>query len=236
MELGFQIRLEYLNLFEKLKSAVPQFMNNMKSNIENFMKKTEAQKNAYLKDLNKKLSEMQQSIKEDIQNRKEAFRVKVKDLMAKATEAAKFLSYKVCDMADMDYEECRTDKKKLITNLLLLIKENFGQCSVIIGQISRITENAEMSLKYILFLVNAITENPDAIEKAQSQILFDVLHCLQYKVEEYWPMISADFSDLQISLNIRQDLTNLLLNTYTNLVNVIHQEELDGDIDKAEQV
>ena len=70
--------------------------------------------------------------------------------MAKATEAAKFLSYKVCDMADMDYEECRTDKKKLITNLLLLIKENFGQCSVIIGQISRITENAEMSLKYIL--------------------------------------------------------------------------------------
>ena len=46
-------------------------------------------------------------------------------------------------------------------------------------------------------------------------------------------MISADFSDRQISLNIRQDLTNLLLNTYTNLVNVIHQEELDGDIDKA---
>ena len=232
--LDFKFDWNILNLFEKLKSAVPQFMNNMKSNIENFMKKTEAQKNAYLKDLNTKLAEMQQSIKEDIQNRKEAFRVKVKDLMAKATEAAKFLSYKVCDMADMDYEECRTDKKKLITNLLLLIKENFGQCSVIIGQISRITENAEMSLKYILFLVNAITENPDAIEKAQSQILFDVLHCLQYKVEEYWPMISADFSDRQISLNIRQDLTNLLLNTYTNLVNVIHQEELDGDIDKAD--
>ena len=91
-----------------------------------------------------------------------------------------------------------------------------------------------MSLKYILFLVNAITENPDAIEKAQSQILFDVMHCLQYKVEEYWPMISADFDDREISLNIRQDITSLLLNTYTNLVNVIHQEEIDGDIEKAD--
>ena len=77
---------------------------------------------------------MQQNIKEDIRQRKETFRVKVKDLMEKATEAAKFLSYKVCDTVDMDYEECRTDKKKLITSLLLLIRDNFGQCSVIIGK------------------------------------------------------------------------------------------------------
>ena len=60
------------------------------------------------------------------------------------------------------------------------------------------------------------------------------MHCLQYKVEEYWPMISADFDDHEISLNIRQDITSLLLNTYTNLVNVIHQEEIDGDIEKAD--
>ena len=230
----FKFDWNILNLFEKFKSALPQFVNNMKSKIQDFMKKTEDQKNAYLQDLNKKLTEMQQNIKEDIKQRKETFRVKVKDLMEKATEAAKFLSYKVCDTVDMDYEECRRDKKKLVTSLLLLIRDNFGQCSVIIGQISRITENAEMSLKYILFLVNAITENPDAIEKAQSQILFDVLHCLQYKVEEYWPMISADFDDHEISLNIRQDITSLLLNTYTNLVNVIHQEEIDGDIEKAD--
>lgn len=59
----FKFDWNILNLFKKLKSAVPQFMNNMKSNIENFMKKTEAQKNAYLKDLNTKLAEMQQSIK-----------------------------------------------------------------------------------------------------------------------------------------------------------------------------
>ena len=128
----FKFDWNILNLFEKFKSALPQFVNNMKSKIQDFMKKTEDQKNAYLKDLNKKITEMQQNIKEDIRQRKETFRVKVKDLMEKATEAAKFLSYKVCDAVDMDYEECRTDKKKLITSLLLLIRDNFGQCSVII--------------------------------------------------------------------------------------------------------
>ena len=112
----------------------------MKSKIQDFMKKTEDQKNAYLQELNKKLTEMQQNIKEDIRQRKETFRVKVKDLMEKATEAAKFLSYKVCDAVDMDYEECRRDKKKLVTSLLLLIrvrpmlgyhwtnKQNYGKC------------------------------------------------------------------------------------------------------------
>ena len=111
MELGFQIRLEYPQFICKIKISCTSIHEQYEIKYRKFHEKTEAQKNAYLKDLNKKLSEMQQSIKEDIQNRKEAFRVKVKDLMAKATEAAKFLSYKVCDMADMDYEECRTDKK-----------------------------------------------------------------------------------------------------------------------------
>ena len=143
----FKFDWNILNLFEKFKSALPQFVNNMKSKIQDFMKKTEDQKNAYLQDLNKKIAEMQQNIKEDIKQRKETFRVKVKDLMEKATEAAKFLSYKVCDAVDMDYEECRRDNKKLVTSLLLLIRDNFGQSSFIIGQIRRITENAEMSLK-----------------------------------------------------------------------------------------
>ena len=45
--------------------------------------------------------------------------------MAKATEAAKFLSYKVCDMADMDYEECRTDKKKIDNKFTSFNKRKF---------------------------------------------------------------------------------------------------------------
>ena len=60
----FKFDWNILNLFEKFKSALPQFVNNMKSKIQDFMKKTEDQKNAYLQDLNKKLTEMQQNIKE----------------------------------------------------------------------------------------------------------------------------------------------------------------------------
>ena len=98
-------------------------------------------------------------------------------------------------------------KKKLISNLLGAIQENFGECSVIINEISKLTENAEMNLKYILFLVNTISENPDAIDKGKSQILYDILNCLQGKLEEYWPTISANLGTNEI--NVKLDVTNL---------------------------
>jgi len=84
---------------------------------------------------------------------------------------------------------------------------------------------------YLLFLANAISENPDALEKGKSQIVYDILNCLQDKFEEYWPTIQAKLGDQE--KNVKIDVTNLLLNSYSNLVNVIHFDEIDGYIQKA---
>jgi hypothetical protein len=161
----------------------------MKSKIKDFMNKAEAEKQQIMENLNSEISALQQKIKDDIAQKKEDFENELKNLIEKGTEVAKYLSYKVCDIAQMDYEDCRNNKKQLLLNLLNAVKENFGQCSVVIQQITKLTESAELNLKYILFLINAITENPDAIEKGKTQVVYDILNCLEEKLEEYWPIV-----------------------------------------------
>ena len=231
----FNFDWDFDKFLEIFKSAIPQFIKDMQDKIKNFMNEAEEQKNAILQSLENTILELQQQIKEEIKEQQENAEKHIKELIEKGTEIAKYLSYKVCDIADMDYEECRNDKKKLLSNLLGAVKDNFGECSVIIGQISKLTEDASLNLKYILFLIDAITENPDAIEKGKSQIVYDILNCLEDKLEEYWPAISAKIGNQEISVNTKLDITNLLLKSYSNLVNVIHFEEIDGYIKKANE-
>ena len=230
---NWDIHFDWDSLFDLFKSAIPEFLKKMKDKLKDFLKKTEEEKNNFLKELNTTISDLREKIKNEIAEQKENVEEKIKDLVEKATEAAKYISLKVCDVADMTYEECRTDKKKLITNLLQVVKDNFGECSVVIGQISKLTENAEMNLKYILFLIDSITENPDAIEKGKSQIVYDILNCLKDKMEDYWPTISAQIGEQSLSITAKKDVTSLLLKSISNLVNIIHFEEIDGYIQKA---
>ena len=231
----FNFDWDFDKFLEIFKSAIPQFIKDMQDKIKNFMNEAEEQKNAILQGLKNRILELQQQIKEEIKEQQEKAKEHIKELIEKGTEIAKYLSYKVCDIADMDYEECRNDKKKLLSNLLGAVKDNFGECSVIIGQISKLTEDASLNLKYILFLIDSITENPDAIEKGKSQIVYDILNCLEDKLEEYWPAISAKIGNQEISVKTKLDITNLLLKSYSNLVNVIHFEEIDGYIKKANE-
>ena len=231
----FNFDWDFDKFLEIFKSAIPQFIKDMQDKIKNFMNEAEEQKDAILQGLKNRILELQQQIKEEIKEQQENAEKHIKELIEKGTEIAKYLSYKVCDIADMDYEECRNDKKKLLSNLLGAVKDNFGECSVIIGQISKLTEDASLNLKYILFLIDAITENPDAIEKGKSQIVYDILNCLEDKLEKYWPAISAKIGNQEISVNTKLDITNLLLKSYSNLVNVIHFEEIDGYITKANE-
>ena len=224
---------DIFGLLDFFKSGVPQFIKDIQTNIKKFIEKTEDQKNAYIAELNTKVTELYQKIKKEAEEKKELIEEDLKSLVEKVTEASNFLSYKICDMADMSYEECRNDKKKVFSNLLNAVKENFGQCSSIINQISVLTESPENGLKYILFLVNSLSENPDAIEQGKSQIIYDILNCLQEKLDDYWPMIKAKLSNTDLEFNLKLDIINLLAKSFSNLINVIEYEELDGYIKKV---
>ena len=227
----FNFDWDFDELINKFKNLIPDFINKMQSTINNFIEKTEEQKNEFLKDLDKKISSLQEKIKNKVDEKKED----IKELVEKATEAAKCLSHKICNIAGMEDEECRNDKKKLLSNLLGAVKDNLGECSVIVETIGKLTEKAELDLKYFLFLVESLTENPDAIDKGKSQIIYDIMNCLQDKFEDIWQKVNGNIEDQEISINTKEMITNILLKSYSNLVNVIRFEEIDGFIKKANE-
>ena len=226
---------KFKDFLDKFKSKVPEFIKNMQNKVKEFIEKTEEQKNYFIEELNSKVIELYEDIKQDIIKKKEDVESKIKTLIEKTTEASKFLSYKICDIARLDYEECRNDKKKLFTNLLDVVKENFGKCSTIIEELSSLSDDIEQNLKYFLFMAISLSENPDAIEEGKSQVIFDILNCLKDKFEDYWPSINSTILNYELRISTKQDIMNLLLNSFSNLVNVIHFEEIDGFITKANE-
>ena len=226
---------KFKDFLDKFKSKVPEFIKNMQNKVKEFIEKTEEQKNYFIEELNSKVIELYEDIKQDIINKKEDVESKIKTLIEKTTEASKYLSYKICDIARLDYEECRNDKKKLFTNLLDVVKENFGKCSTIIEELSSLSDDIEQNLKYFLFMAISLSENPDAIEEGKSQVIFDILNCLKDKFEDYWPSINSTILNYELRISTKQDIMNLLLNSFSNLVNVIHFEEIDGFITKANE-
>ena len=59
------------------------------------------------------------------------------------------------------------------------------------------------------------------------------MNCLEEKLEVYWPIVSANLAKGEISINVKEDITNLLLSSYSKLVDMIQYDELDGNIEKA---
>ena len=226
---NFNWELKWKEFLANFKSKIPDFIKNLQDKTKDFLEKTEEYKNNIIKELNSKVVELCENIRQEKENIEE----KMKSLIEKTTEASKYLSYKVCDKANIDYEVCRNDKKKLFTNLLNAVKENFGQCSVIVEQLSKLSDDREQNLKYFLFMVLSLLENPDAIEEGKSQIIYDIINCLTDKFQDYWPSINSSIFDTELRFNTKLDIIKLLLNSYSNIVNVIHFEVFDGFIQES---
>ena len=226
---NFNWELKWKEFLANFKSKIPDFIKNLQDKTKDFLEKTEEYKNNIIKELNSKVVELCENIRQEKENIEE----KMKSLIEKTIEASKYLSYKVCDKANIDYEVCRNDKKKLFTNLLNSVKENFGQCSVIVEQLSKLSDDREQNLKYFLFMVLSLLENPDAIEEGKSQIIYDIINCLKDKFQDYWPSINSSIFDTELRFNTKLDIIKLLLNSYSNIVNVIHFEVFDGFIQES---
>ena len=82
-------------------------------------------------------------------------------------------------------------------------------------------------------MVLSLLENPDAIEEGKSQIIYDIINCLKDKFQDYWPSINSSIFDTELRFNTKLDIIKLLLNSYSNLVNVIHFEVFDGFIQES---
>ena len=234
--LNFDFNLNLDDFLSNLKSSTPDFIKDIGKNMEEFLKKTEREKDEYIKSLSSKVEETYNKIKIGMNKGNKNVQSEIKILIEKSTETAKALSYKVCDVLNEEYEQCINNKKKIFSNLLQIIEHNFGKCSIIVNEILNLSENVEFNLKYFLFLVISLTENPDSIEKGKTQIIYDIINCLQEKFQYLWPTINSKLTQKENSINVKQDIINLLAKSISNCVTFIQFEEYYGFIGKAENV
>jgi len=236
LNITWEFNVNFDNFLSKLKSSTPTFITKIQKNMGEFVKKTEKEKNKYLDILTTNIQETYDKIKVGMKKGSKDIQTEIKNLIEKTTETSKALSYKLCSILKEEYDQCSANKKKIFSNLLKIVYENFSKCSIIVNEIQNLSENIEFNFKYFLFLVISLTENPDAIEKGMSQIIYDIIICLQEKFQYLWPSINATIATKINSLNVKQDIINLLTKSISNFVSFVQFEENYGFIEQAENI
>ena len=233
------------NLIEKLKTDVPVMIKEIQDKVDSYKKLAHEAQLKVLKDLNSTLK----TVINEVKNNKK----KLKDFVEEGINVAKHLASRDCSLyasgetneEDKTYKaklyiECRNSKKYILSQLLDTVKDQL-QCSKIVEVItSNLSDNIDQNIKYILFLINELTNNPEALEQGKSQIVYDLVNCLQEKFDEYWPKIETYLKEKQNYLKqsilaVKKDLANILMQSLSNLVNVLHFEEIDGYIQEIKE-
>jgi len=232
LDINLEFNFDLGNILNQLKSSTPEYIKDIHKNMLEFMKKTDKEKEKYLDILYIKVQETYDHLKKGSKNAQN----EIKQLIEDVTETANVLSYKVWKMEKSEYEQCFNNKKRIFKNLIQIVDDNFRKCSVIVDEIYSLSENMEYNLKYFLFLVISLTENPDIIEKGTSQIIYDIINCLQEKFPNLWPSINTKIAKTVNPLNVKQDIINLLAKSISNFGAFIQFEERYGFIKKAENI
>ena len=165
--------------------------------------------------------------------------------MEKATEIAEFLTKKDCSiisnsssdiLKDDSFNNCREEKKEILADVISYVKD-YVKCENIDELISNgISDNKQENFKYILFLIYEVSSNPDSLKEGESEILYNVTHCLQENFDKYWEAIKTNISENENKGEIKQDISLIIIKTLSNLINIHHYDEIDGYIDKDKNI
>ena len=190
------ITLPFIFCLKKEETALldkySDFIKQVEENEGEFKEKTDEEKEKILKDLENSISDLNEQIKVYIQEKKESPKEKVLDLMKHVIEIGKYMKHKVCNKEDKNYEVCRGFKRKLMSNLLDVIEDNFGKCELTFEYVINLTEMPFVNLQYLTVLINSVMDNIDSIEKNKAEILSDLIKCLASYCIEYWPKVIGE--------------------------------------------
>jgi len=190
------ITLPFIFCLKKEETALldkySDFIKQVEENEGEFKEKTDEEKEKILKDLENSISDLNEQIKVHIQEKKESPKEKVLDLMKQVIEIGKYMKHKVCNKEDKNYEVCRGFKRKLMSNLLDVIEDNFGKCELTFEYVINLTEMPFVNLQYLTVLINSVMDNIDSIEKNKAEILSDLIKCLASYCIEYWPKVIGE--------------------------------------------
>lgn len=227
------------HIIDEMKSNVPNFIKTMQNQTDSFSQLNSQQQIDKLQDEKEKLETMKDNFETNQTQEKR------KDMMEKMTEIAGYLSKQDCSnytnstssdiLEDTMFQECRNQKKEVMTDIISLVKE-YVQCDNIDTLISSgVSDDKQENFKYILFLIYEVSSNSDSLKKGESEILYNVTLCLQKNFDTYWEDVEENISDSD-KVKVKQDVSLILIKTLSNLVNIHHYDELDGYLEENKNI
>ena len=218
------------SLLKKLKTNIPEYITDIRDKIIDFKDMAFETQQEILNELNDTMKTVIKEIKESKDNINE----NIKEFIEEGTKIAGLLTGRDCGILDyIPFYECSDIKKYILKQILGTIRDEF-QCSKIIELITTnlISKSLTNNLKSVLFFIETLSSNPDAFIEGSAQILFDVINCMQEKLDIYWPKIE-DYIDMkEISSEVKKDSLFILIYSVTNLIELVRQEEKDGILTK----
>ena len=233
-----------VSVFDTLTTDVPLVFKEFEDQVQQFSNMLGKIKTKFLEKLDYEINENYSP--------KSTINQNIKSLFEKIIEFTKYLTYTDCSIYSSGssnkeeetikaqaYVKCRQQKKDYLDNIINILKNNLQilNCDALINTItSELGNDIEENIKYVLILINELSNNPDSYKKGQSQYLIDATICLQEKFDVYWPKIEEKKQKKYLNSSIaavKKDISYIILQTLANLAKVIHFDELDGYIDTS---
>jgi hypothetical protein len=138
------------------------------------------------------------------------------------------------------YKNCRNNKKSKQKKIIEYLKNNFNcqKLSLLISK-NGLSNNVEENIKYVILLVEEITNNVDSFTEGDSGVLLNIITCIQENYENYWSQVqeyleSRGTSNIAIS-SVKEDISNLLINSMANIIKILRFDEIDNYISEDEK-
>ena len=239
------IKETIVDIVDQIKTGVPQKIKEIEENIEAFAAAAIQMKEEFL-----------EKIMDEFNNLISEAKIDLKEVIEKVMEILKYLEYTDCSIyasgssnKEEDtikaklYIECRQTKQSILSRILSYLSNNL-QCDNLQTLVSTnaISKDVEESIKYILLLINELSNNPESFVQNTTEILYDIVECVNDKFDQYWTLIEKNLKETKNYLNqsitaVKKDLEKIFLITLENLAKIIDFEQIDGYIEvKKEEI
>ena len=215
---------------EPKKEDYLRFAMRIEQKVEDFIKKTEAEKDKILLDLESTISDLKEKIKAFISEKKESPNEKIIELIKKGIEFSRCMVHKVCNKEDNDFKNCRNNKIKLMDTLLYAVEDILGQCPVTIEYVKTLTEDTFLTFDLLNELIKTIVENVDYIDISKIEIMSNLINCLTEKIDEYFLAITAQTLPEKAS---RETIKELYLTTFQEELSKLHKNKNNVESDST---
>ena len=237
------IKETLVDIVDQIKTDVPKKIKEIEENLEKFAAAAIDAKKLFLSKL---MDELKKLIPQAEQ--------KLKEVIEKVIEILKYLEYTDCSIYASGssneeaetikaklYLECRKTKQSIIDEILKNLSVNL-KCDSLQNLVTSdvISSDVEENIKYILLLINELSNNPESFTNNATEILIDLVECAHDKFDQYWQLIqiylkqNKKYLDQSI-MAVKKDLEKIILMTLENLAKVIDFQQLDGYIAKTKK-